>query len=238
MNTCAQHFENFDTDALVVMHDQAQIIGNRFIDSCAANDPEVAAAAHRDAIQLIPFAHTMPREQFAAGTLFGVSMLGNYIESTGKLQGIFGSDGLFRYLKIVGNVIQTKGQHYITISGLLSGWIEDNIKPDGTHCPIRLEPLRIGGNLGDGCVRILGFAGSDYAYLPVDDMIDHKTLASGAVLDLRTKPLPNNDIYLANFKVDAFREEAQKLPAIPDINEHMRVLKQLALKYGEHLYGA
>ncbi len=233
MLTCAQHFENFDTDALVVMNDQAQVIGNRFIDSCAAKDPVIAEAAHRDAIQLIPFAHTMPREQFAAGTLFGVAVLGNYIESTGKLQGIFGSDGLFRYLKIIGNVIQTQGQHYVSLSGLLSGWIEGNIKPDGTHCPIRLEPLRIGGNLGEGCVRILSFAGSDYAYLPVEDMMDHKTLASGAVLDLRTKPLLNKDIYLKNFKVDEFRAAAQQLPEMTNLNEHMRALKQLALKYGE-----
>lgn len=236
MLTCAQHFENFDKDALVVMSDQAQIIGNRFIDSCAAKDPVIAEAAHRDAIQLIPFAHTMPREQFAAGTLFGVAVLGNYIESTGKLQCVFGSDGLFRYLKVIGNVIQTQGQHYISISGLLSGWIEGNIKPDGSHCPIRLEPLRIGGNLGEGCVRILGFAEDEYAYRPVDDLVDYKTLASGAVLDLRTKPLLNKDTYLVNFRLDEFRAAAQKLPEMPDINEHMRALKQLALRHGD-LYG-
>lgn len=238
MNACARHFCDFETDALIVMQHAAQIIGNTFVDTFAANDQTIAAAAHRDAIQLIPPSLSMPREQFAAGLLHDVSVLGNRIVSTGKLQGIFGSDGVFNWLRLIGNVIDTQGQHYVSISGLLSGWIEGNIKPDGTHCPIRLEPLRIGGNLGDGCVRILGFASSDYAYLPVEDMVDYKTLASGAVLDLRTKPVPNNGIYLANFKVDEFREEAQKLPAIPDINEHMRVLKQLALKYGEHLYGA
>lgn len=237
MNTCAQHFKDFDTDALVVMQDQAQIIGNRFIDSCAANDPVIAAAAHRDAIQLIPCSQVMAREQFAAGTLFGVSVLGNYIESEGKLQGVFGADGLFRFLKIIGNVIQTKGQHYISISGLLSGWIDGNMKPDGSYCPIRLEPLRIGGNLGEGCVRVLGFAGDEYSYTPVEEMIDRQTLKAGVVLDLRTKPLLNKDTYLTNFRVDEFRAAAQALPVMTDINEHMRALKQLALKHGD-LYGA
>lgn len=235
MRTCAQQFEDFGTDALVVMDHFAQVIGNTFVDTCAANDPAIAAAAHRDAIQLIPPSIYLTREQFAVGSLVGVSVLGNRIESTGRLQGIFGSDGLFQNLRIIGNTVQTKSQHFISINGLLGGHIEGNIRPDGSYCPIFLGSARIGGNLGDGSVRILGFAGDAYRYAPVEEIVDWRTLKAGVVVDVRTKPLLNKDINLINFHADEFRAAAQKLHEMTDIKEHMRAVKLLALKYGDPL---
>lgn len=235
MRTCSQHFENFGTDALVIMDHFAQVIGNTFVDTCAANDPAIAAAAHRDAIQLIPPSIYLSREQFAAGSLVGVSVLGNRIESTGKLQGIFGSDGLFQNLRIIGNTVQTKSQHFISINGLLDGHIEGNIRPDGSYCPIFLGSARIGGNLGDGIVRILGFAGDSYRYAPIEEIVDWRALKAGVVVDVRTRPLLNKDTNLINFQADEFRAAAQKLPTQSDINAHMRALKQLALTFGDKL---
>lgn len=86
-------------------------------------------------------------------------------------------------------------------------------------------------------MRVLGFAGDEYSYTPIEEMVDYKTLESGAVMDLRTKPSINEDTYLTNFRVDEFRVAAQALPVITDISEHMQALKQLALKHGDY-YGA
>lgn len=230
--TSAQLLTDFTGDALVVMEHGALVIGNEIIDTAAQIDPAIAEYAHRDAIQLIPPSPAFPRQQFAAGLLDHVRVLGNRIDSTGKLQGIFGSDGLFRYLAIVGNTIQTRSQHYITISGMLSGWIEGNILPDGSPCPVRLEPLRIGGQPDAQNVRVLSFAGW-WHYAPLHEIVDQNTLAADVVVDVRSLPVNTQDIYLCNFHLEAFWAAAQALPVDRDALNHARALQALALEFGE-----
>ncbi|QLQ32028.1 MAG: hypothetical protein HZT40_11025 [Candidatus Thiothrix singaporensis] len=77
------------------------------------------------------------------------------------LQGIFGGDGMFANLRLVGNRILTAGAHSITLNGLLSGEIRDNILQavNGKTPVIHLYPARIGGNLAEeGMAYILDFA--------------------------------------------------------------------------------
>ena len=102
--------------------------------------------AHRDAIQLIPYAGG--NSQFSGAAMRNIIINGNVIESSASLQGIFASDGVFQNLQITNNSIDVAGAHTISISGMLSGKIDGNTDLQGRLLPaekIRLYPLRIGG---------------------------------------------------------------------------------------------
>lgn len=137
-------------------------INRRLVELNVANSIKfLRQMAHRDAIQLIP------RDSMLAGELSGVKITSNVINSSGELQGIFASDGLFRNITITGNRVNVGGTHSITINGLLSGSISSNV----TNKPIKLLPLRIGGSAN---IYVVGFkAGTGYAYdakkLNIDD---------------------------------------------------------------------
>ncbi len=102
--------------------------------------------AHRDAIQLVPYAGNY--SQFYGMAMRNVIINGNTISSTAALQGIFATDGVFQNLQITNNSIETAGKHTISISGMLSGKIDGNTDLQGnllTADKITLYPLRIGG---------------------------------------------------------------------------------------------
>jgi hypothetical protein len=151
--------------------------GNALVTNLTILDKRVYTAAHRDAIQLIPPRTIDPSRRSMAGVrgedwvvcdqmtgaiLENVTVHGCAIRSRASpLQGIFGADGLFANLRLVGNRIQTAGEHFIAINGLLSGEIAGNTLQavDGKTPVIHLYPARIGGNLAEeGMVYILDFA--------------------------------------------------------------------------------
>ncbi len=151
--------------------------GNALVKNLNILDKRVYTVAHRDAIQLIP-PRTIDKsrrsmagvqgedwvvcDQMSGAILENVTVHGCAIRSRASpLQGIFGADGLFANLRLVGNRIQTAGEHFIVINGLLSGEISGNTLQavDGKIPVIRLYPARIGGNLAEeGMVYILDFA--------------------------------------------------------------------------------
>lgn len=221
----ARAYTDFVEDALRI-EESASVIGCNFTDTRATN------LAHRDAIQLIPPSQGQ-RLQFAAAELCNVKIYGNRIASKGKLQCIFMSDGIARNLRIIGNTLSTQGQHYISIAGLLDGWIEGNIKPDGSYAPILLDPVRLAGEQN---VYILSFKDPAYAYRPLPELVDADTLAAGVVRDRRTKIFDPTAIYLGDFDLKSFRKDLQRLEVPRDHSLHTAALKQLALQYGQRVY--
>ena len=100
----------FSEDAINIKASGQSIKGNRIVDSVigTALDQQynLAQRAHRDGLQLIPTQASMGNYQFMAGTLEDIVIENNHIESKGLLQGIFGSDGVFRNISICNNRIQ------------------------------------------------------------------------------------------------------------------------------------
>lgn len=113
--------------------------------------------AHRDVMQLIPAPNESGSDQMAGAMMSNVEIEENIIQSQGQLNGIFGSDGAFKNLNIKNNHIQTKGEHTISINGMLSGSIKNNTDTLGKPLKakkIKLLPLRIGGGAN---IYIIGF---------------------------------------------------------------------------------
>jgi len=131
--------------------------------------------AHRDAIQIIPpIKNGVGR--YVGSSLYGGVIDNNIIESTGKLQGIFASDGMFENLTITNNKIDIKGEHEITIAGLMYGKIENNTNGEGEPSKVDLYPLRLGGGIHN--FNVLSFTDMEYGTIKGD----------GLVNDIRTEP--------------------------------------------------
>lgn len=165
--------------------------GGNHIRNLNIQDLRLYKAAHHDAIQLIPPKTTDRQRRLRVGDqeqdwVVGDQMTGTVLENvtvencsirspSSPLQGIFAGDGLFNNLRLLGNHVQTASDHSITINGLLSGEISDNVLQAVNDKPpvIRLYPARIGGNLAEeGLVYILDFAdektrGPKLQYLPI-----------------------------------------------------------------------
>lgn len=228
-------YEDWSRDALHINSDKMAVIGCTLTDTRADHCKELAAEAHRDCIQIIPPSVYMLREQYAAGIISDVRVVGNRMSSNGYCQGIFMADGLAKNLQVIGNTISTLSEHHISIAGLLSGTISDNILPSGQPCPINLYSLRIGGNPRSHNVRILSFSSEQYRYDPVSAIVDQSTLAACVVNDWRTEPRYKSDIHLINFDKDGFRETAAKLGRIEDALQHALQLQRLAIAFGERV---
>lgn len=205
-------------------------------------DSRLYKAAHHDAIQLIPPKTTDKNRRLRIGTqeqdwVTGDQMTGTVLENVtvegcsirspfSPLQGIFAGDGLFNNLNLLGNHIQTAGDHSITINGLLSGQISDNILQAVNDNPpvIRLYPARIGGNLAEeGLVYILGFAdersrGPKLQYGPITLRDNHLTGMPGKqaveIIDSRSR-IPDThrllSLGLKQFRYHAFMERFSNL---------------------------
>lgn len=210
------------TDFIRVYASGDVVSENTIIDSF---DAACFEQAHRDGIQLIPSRLDGTQQtQFAAAELNNVSIIGNKILSENKLQCIFASDGLFHDLTIKNNTLCTQGAHYITIAGLVSGRIENNRLPDGRLCPIRLDPLRIGGNSAGFNVYIISFKCLNYA--PLDQIVLDADLSH--VLDFRHGHSSKNprDVYLSQFDLFGFIAAVQKKQFSP------LQLQLIAMRYG------
>lgn len=200
-----KHIDLTGTDALVVTEDGTLVHGVRIRD---AADPVTLNKAHRDGVQLYkPIVNNIFNAQFAGSQLHDIEIRGCDIRSPGKLQCIFAGDGLVRRPVIVDNVLETKGQHYISIAAP-EGFIAGNYTPDGMLAPIKLFPLSIGGN-SDGKMRIqiMSFKRNSVMYLPADEIVRDGTLDH--VTDFRFEPTNReNFVYLYDFDLELFEDMA------------------------------
>lgn len=127
------------------------VIKDPILNANECNYLNLSNKAHRDAIQIsiLPTAGSSDkRDRFAAAESKGIHIDGNKINSIGKLQGIFSSDGLHHDLVITNNIIDTNSSHKISINGMVSGSIQGNNNNQNVPSPIQLKPLRFGGNSG------------------------------------------------------------------------------------------
>ena len=198
----------FTADAINVRKSNQQITGNTIRDTILQLDygkaQKLAEAAHRDAVQLIP------QDQFAAGELENLRISNNHIHSSGKLQGIFASDGVFRNLTITGNTIDTLSDHKITLNGLVgeNNYIEGNRDAQGNLLIVQLNPIRLGGNLATGNVWILSVLEADaaqYGYSPLNTgkdgtkhIQDNRTVA-------QNRDRTYGDVNLINFPMREYK---------------------------------
>lgn len=210
-------------DAIQLSANESLVEGNTILDPY---EPSLFNGAHRDGIQLIPRRNDgRYNTQYAAANLSDVTIRNNRISSCNKLQCIFSSDGLLSNLTITNNILDTQGQHYITLGGLLSGRIEGNRRADGSLCPIQLEPLRIGGNNQTGNLWVVSFK-DGYDYAPVESIVLDASLEH-VTDNRRGHGEPRKDgIYLTDFDVDAFYTETAKAQYSP------QGLQALALNFG------
>lgn len=155
--------------------------------------------AHRDGIQLshLPIWNAYDQcDRFSAGVMDRVLIHKNNISSTGMLQGIFSSDGLFTNLTITSNTVNTASDHQISINGMVSGTLRDNTDENGKLLNITLKPLRLGGNAGTGNIWIHGIREPNLKYLQINK--------GNPVADLRTT-VPDGIGY-KNFPVSLFHQ--------------------------------
>lgn len=191
-------------DAIQLSANESLVEGNTILDPY---EPSLFNGAHRDGIQLIPRRNDgRYNTQYAAANLSDVTIRNNRISSCNKLQCIFSSDGLLSNLTITNNILDTQGQHYITLNGVLSGRIEGNRRSNGSLCPVLLKWLRLGGNDGTGNVWVVSFSdGTRYEPVVTDPILNH-------VIDLRlTRPTPRlPDLFLVDFDLTAFTRAVAK----------------------------
>lgn len=212
------------TDAIQVRESGVEVSGKEILD--AAPD-DVKAKAHRDAIQLIPpnKAGDVYNMQMAGTVLYDVAVRDNKVKSDGKLQCVFCSDGLVDRLIVEDNTLDTNSDHFISVS-MLSGTIRNNRNSAGELVPVRLFPLRVGGN-SDGKlnVYIVSFKNKQYEYAPVSDIVKDDTLDH--VTDHRFgEGRRANSVYLHDFDLIAFQEAVVASNATPD------QMRELAFKFG------
>ena len=205
---------SFKDDVIHVRGDYSIVQHKVGIDISAMFNRTIAEQHHRDFIQLIPKGRTW--SQFALGSLTDVLIADNFCYSTGKLQGIFASDGLFYELQIINNTIVTNSDHLITINGVISGVFI------GNNSPLLAMPARIGGRPeGFNNVWVNSFKKNDYQKL------------QGDVIDRRRDHIHDDDIHLNNFDLDGFYKTVSGLILPNSVNKYCATLQQVALDHGE-----
>jgi len=204
----------FTADAIHIRRNNQTISGNTISDTILdlpyGQAQKLAEQAHRDAIQLIP------ADQFAGGELENLTISGNRIHSSGKLQGIFGSDGIFRNLTITSNTIDTQSGHKITINGLVgkNNRIQANRDARGNLVAVQLNPIRLGGNLATGNIWILSVVAEDqmqYGYSPLDVGNDGKQHIQDNRSVAQNRDRANGDANLTNFPLSEFKRQLRTM---------------------------
>lgn len=204
--------EPFTADAVHVRLSNQSIIGNTILDAILETGRgrarKLAEAAHRDAIRLIP------ENPFAAGVLEKLVIRDNAIRSAGALQGIFGSDGVFRQVTITGNTIDTASAHKVMLNGLVGrgNRIEGNRDAAGRLVAVELNPIRLGGNAGTGNVWVLSVVPEDEAEYGFGEIDIGRDGTREHIRDNRRVAPPGagnakGDIGLRDFPMTRFKQE-------------------------------
>lgn len=197
-------------DFVNITEDDTTIRGLTIQDSAYYASLRGERGAHFDAIQAFK-----PRGAYCGGLLSRVSVESCTISSEYSLQGITAFDGMFLDMHIVGNKITVASEHGITICGMLSGSVVDNV----CNSLMRLLPVKIAGSYA---IWVLGFDTSDpwfYDYVELQD----------GVQDLRTVPYKIGT-NMTNFRMDAFQSECQRLGLT---NADTPTIAEVAKYYGD-----
>ena len=165
-------------------------------------------AAHFDGIQIIPKREGKANAQYALCPLPYFKVTQSVVDGeTTPIQCCFASDGIFEHAAISDNTFRTSGQHFLTISGLLSGKITGNEFSAGADKPIKLYPARPGGNPdGKFNIWILHFKDDRFKYQPIE--CDTPELMQ----DFRQSVFNTADKFLINFDYDKFESLAAQVP--------------------------
>jgi len=195
-------------DCIRITQENQEVSYNKIYDTAADRLTYLRNMAHRDAIQLIPTKSGYYNYQMMGGRMNNIKVIGNVIQSSGQLQGVFSSDGSFTNLIIQNNQINTVSQHQITINGMLTGSISGNKNKYGQPAEIALNPLRIGGNIFTGNVWILGFSRADTNYSPASSIVSD----GSKYHDSRTTKTRSYDVNLSDFRFNEFFSFISRTP--------------------------
>lgn len=188
------YISDFETDAYRVLG------SNNVVDGLTIDDTLYNDKPHRDGIQLIPTGKE-PNAQYFGALAKNNTITNNQITSLGKLQGIFQSDGGQEHLIIRDNIIDTRGHHFITLNGLLSGTIKNNLNAHGYEVPVRLDNLRIGGG-HEEAFYVRSF--KDHEYKPI--------ISDQGIEDMRGTMHRSGAKYVNNFDLNLFRAVSEATP--------------------------
>lgn len=225
----SQTFKDFKQDAINITEDNSTVSNNVIEDTLSETDVNVSKMAHRDAIQLIPstiLGKKVMRSQFICGSLNNITISNNLITSSGQMQGIFMSDGLLNNIKIEHNIINTNSQHFISLSGVLSGTIYDNftnVSGVSKLCDVLLTPCRVGGNIGNGNLWIVGFKNLVYGEVSTD---------SEHIRDLRFDRFNKYDSFLYDFDLESFHNYVSSISLPVDIVSYSNTVQTIAKQFG------
>lgn len=180
--------------------------------------------AHMDGVQIIDKKGVSP---YALPLLPEFSVAQTVVDGdTTPIQCCFASDGLFGCADISDNTFKTSGDHFITLAGLLSGRIDNNVFSAGTKNAIKLYPARAGGNPdGEYNVWILSFKDEKFVYQPVECNTPDQ------LRDWRQTVFNSTDKFLINFDYDKFKTLADEVPAGGG-REMGREFQRIALQCG------
>lgn len=169
------------------------------VDRCTIISELGRREPHLDMLQSIPTG-AEPNAQMSGAVSYDNQYTNNKMETNGDDQCIFLSDGAESNVIIVGNTLDTMGQHYITLCAL-SGEIGDNRKANGEQCPTVINPMRFGGGHNKSFL-VSSFSGQ-HAYEPIN--------GEGDILDLREE---QNDrfTYVEDFDLDLWRGISEVVP--------------------------
>lgn len=173
---------------------------------------------HSDLIQIVPladFRHSM----YAGAMIEDITIEDCILESRFGMQGITLFDGCIRNLTLIRNKVTTTSQHAITLNGVLSAKIIQNV----TTPDIVLNPLKIGGSQG---VWITSFS--------VDGAVDYGKLDyDGKIIDKRRVKYPSGTS-LRNFNYENFINYAKTLKVSNLKSEDAaKAFASASLRFGE-----
>ena len=162
--------------------------------------PPISRLAHRDAIQIIPPNMALGTiGRYEGAWIDKVRITNCKITSSTSLQGIFSSDGMIRSIYINNAMISVKGEHAVTLAGVMSGRFHNVIDGYNNTVKVKLLPLRLGG--GKLNINILNFKrGGNFQY----DAVEGRN-----VEDLRFTPRPRGR-NIIEFDMDYFYKQFPK----------------------------
>lgn len=228
----------FETDAYQIRSSKTTVTSMDVFDTASYDGSKnsrgqlIASLAHRDAFQIIPPSIIRANDQYALSEIENIAIRSCVMVSNGHLQGVFSSDGLINGIEVSDCVMQTRGQHYITLNGVLGNAVfSNNLDENKNPVPVILNPARVGGNPDGKNIWISSFA--DYRYDSVfgENVTDNRKKVS----KLR---MQRGDIYLNEFELYMYRYRVQEELKYPTTGKqrtirYARELQKLALQCGK-----
>ena len=202
-----------DIDVIKIMNHGISISNYECIDECPTE------SAHKDWIQLIPpSTGLLPNAQFRLAELNNISIKDSKVVSTGKLQGMFGSDGLFNNINVERVVVDTNSQHKVTFNGLMGGNISDITLGNGDPARVLLQNARIGGGSN---IWVESFKGIEYNEVTGDSIVDHRG----------RRDVHRNQRVFADFDLEGWLEYWTTREYV-SLKDHLKEIDQVVGRFG------